>query len=57
MPMLDFVLPALLMIGGLWQSPIALVILALGSAYMGAKVVEFIPFTRRIIEQREAERG
>ncbi|MBG0827910.1 hypothetical protein HS041_09040 [Planomonospora sp. ID67723] len=57
MPMLDFILPVLVMIGGFWQSPITLVVLALGSAYMGVKAVEIIPFTRRIIEQREAERG
>ncbi|GIH74313.1 hypothetical protein [Planobispora longispora] len=57
MPMLDLILPIMVIIGGLWQSPIVLVVLALGSAYMGGKLMEVIPFTRRIIEQREAGRG
>ncbi|GIH89556.1 hypothetical protein ACFFMN_13830 [Planobispora siamensis] len=60
MPMLDFILPALVMIGGFWKTPVALVVIALGSAYLSGKAVEVIPFTRRIIERREAreaERG
>ncbi|WP_229803406.1 hypothetical protein [Planobispora rosea] len=52
--MLDLILPIMVIIGGLWQSPIALVVLALASAYLSGKLVEVIPFTRRIIEAREA---
>ncbi|GAT66540.1 hypothetical protein HS048_08635 [Planomonospora sp. ID91781] len=55
MAVLDFLLPALVMIAGFWQSPVFLVALALGAGYLGAKAVEVIPFTRRIIERREAE--
>ncbi|GAA0923406.1 hypothetical protein [Nonomuraea longicatena] len=37
-------------------SPVALVILGLAGASLGAKAAETIPFTRRIIERRAAQR-
>jgi hypothetical protein len=37
-------------------SPIALVMLGLAGALLGAKAAETIPFTRRIIERRAAQR-
>ncbi|MEV5413966.1 hypothetical protein AB0K60_34685 [Thermopolyspora sp. NPDC052614] len=37
-----------------WNSPIPMVILAVISAYVGWVSVEYIPFTRRILERREA---
>ncbi|MFC4057886.1 hypothetical protein ACFOWE_06250 [Planomonospora corallina] len=57
MTMLDVLLPVLTMANGFWQSPFFLVLLALAAGLMGAKAVERIPFTRRIIERREAENG
>ncbi|GAA3136126.1 hypothetical protein GCM10010466_28640 [Planomonospora alba] len=57
MTMLDVLLPTMMMANGFWQSPFFLVLLALVAGYLGAKAVERIPFTRRIIERREAEQG
>lgn len=57
MPLLGPVLNVFAMMNGFWESPWVLLILALGAAYLGGKAVEFIPFTRRIIERREAGRG
>ena len=51
--MLDTILHAFVTMNGLATSPVMLVVLALLGAYLGAKVVEIIPFTRRIIERRE----
>ncbi|MEU1881958.1 hypothetical protein ABZ470_32055 [Streptosporangium sp. NPDC020072] len=57
MPLLGSFLNAFVIMNGFWQSPVLLVIVALGAAYLGAKAVEYIPFTRRIIERRQASRG
>lgn len=38
---------------GFWHSPIPVLILALVSAYVGWVSVEYIPFTRRVLERRE----
>ncbi|MFF5210787.1 hypothetical protein [Streptosporangium sp. NPDC000396] len=57
MPLLDPVLNAFVIMNGFWESPWLLLIFAFGAAYLGAKAVERIPFTRRIIERREAGRG
>ncbi|GHE34086.1 hypothetical protein GCM10017673_41260 [Streptosporangium violaceochromogenes] len=57
MPFLGPVLTVFAMMNGFWESPWVLLILALGAAYLGGKAMEFIPFTRRIIERREAGRG
>ncbi|MFI6596414.1 hypothetical protein ACIBHX_09200 [Nonomuraea sp. NPDC050536] len=53
--MLDLILRAFLTVNGLAMQPVMLVVLALLGAFMGAKAVEKIPFTRRIIERREAQ--
>ncbi|MFF0307357.1 hypothetical protein ACFYSC_08010 [Streptosporangium sp. NPDC004379] len=53
MSLLAVVLNAFVIMSGLWQSPWLLLIVAVGAAYLGAKIVEIIPFTRRIIERRE----
>ncbi|WP_193318220.1 hypothetical protein [Nonomuraea phyllanthi] len=53
--MLDTLLHAFVTMNGFATSPVVLVILALIGAYLGGKVVEIIPFTRRIIERREAQ--
>ncbi|MCA2224353.1 hypothetical protein [Nonomuraea aurantiaca] len=39
---------------GFATSPVMLVVLAFLGAYLGARVVEVIPFTRRILERRAA---
>ncbi|MFJ2030291.1 hypothetical protein [Streptosporangium sp. NPDC087985] len=57
MPLLDGTLNAFVIMSGFWESPWLLLIFAFGAAYLGAKAVEIIPFTRRIIERRDAERG
>lgn len=57
MPLLDAVLNVFVIMSGFWESPWLLLVFAFGAAYLGAKVMEIIPFTRRIIERREAERG
>jgi hypothetical protein len=57
MPMLDTALNAFVIMNGFWASPWLLIILAVGGAYLGNRAMEWIPFTRRIIERREAERG
>ncbi len=57
MPLLGPVLNTFVIMNGFWGSPWLLLVFALGAAYLGAKIVEIIPFTRRIIERREASRG
>ncbi|WP_165959754.1 hypothetical protein [Nonomuraea longispora] len=52
--MLDATLQALVTVNGLATSPFVLLVLAFIGAYLGTRVVEIIPFTRRIIERREA---
>ncbi|MBP2704774.1 hypothetical protein JOL79_13220 [Microbispora sp. RL4-1S] len=53
MPLLDLVVNSYALMHGLWASPVALLPIAGLAAYFGWRVVEFIPFTRRIIERRE----
>ncbi|MDP9846641.1 MULTISPECIES: hypothetical protein [Streptosporangium] len=57
MPLLDTALNAFVIMNGFWASPWLLIILAVGGAYLGGRAMEWIPFTRRIIERREADRG
>ncbi|GAA2993932.1 hypothetical protein [Streptosporangium longisporum] len=57
MPLLDHALYAFVIMHGLWGSPWMMIVIALGAAYLGGRAMELIPFTRRIIERREAERG
>ncbi|GAA3129187.1 hypothetical protein AB0K12_01690 [Nonomuraea sp. NPDC049419] len=52
---LDAFLQAFVALNGFSSSPIVLVVLALIGAYLGGRIVEVIPFTRRIIERREAQ--
>jgi hypothetical protein len=40
---------------GFWNGPIPMVAFAAVSSYAGWVIVEYIPFTRRILERREAE--
>ncbi|MER5619778.1 hypothetical protein [Streptosporangium sp. NPDC002544] len=56
MPLLDHALYSFVIMQDFWGSPWMMIIIALGAAYLGGRVVEWIPFTRRIIERREAER-
>ncbi|MEV1166823.1 hypothetical protein [Nonomuraea sp. NPDC049784] len=53
--MLDPILQAFVTVNGFATSPFILVVLAFIGAYLGSRVVEIIPFTRRIIERREAQ--
>ncbi|WP_214320774.1 hypothetical protein [Nonomuraea sediminis] len=53
--MLDLILHAFVTMNGFATHPVMLVVLALLGAFAGAKAVEKIPFTRRIIERREAQ--
>lgn len=55
MALLDSALYAFVTMNGFATSPIVLVVLAFIGAYLGGRVVEVIPFTRRIIERREAQ--
>ncbi|AQZ66783.1 unnamed protein product [[Actinomadura] parvosata subsp. kistnae] len=52
---LDAILQAFVTLNGLATSPIVLLVLAFIGAYLGSRVVEVIPYTRRIIERREAQ--
>ncbi|MFD1931475.1 MULTISPECIES: hypothetical protein [Nonomuraea] len=53
--MLESILHVFVAVNGFSTSPVVLVVLAFVGAYFGAKLVEVIPFTRRIIERREAQ--
>ncbi|WP_169729420.1 hypothetical protein [Thermoactinospora rubra] len=53
--MLDQILHAFVTVSALSSHPIILVILGFVGAYLGGKLVEIIPATRRIIERREAQ--
>lgn len=55
MPMLETILQVFVTVNGFSTSPIVLLVLAFVGAYLGAKLVEVIPYTRRIIERREAQ--
>ncbi|MER6578012.1 hypothetical protein AB0C33_00770 [Nonomuraea sp. NPDC048881] len=52
--MLDATLHAFVTMNGFSTSPFVLLVLAFIGAYLGSRVVELIPYTRRIIERREA---
>ncbi|MEU6716233.1 hypothetical protein ABZ897_32615 [Nonomuraea sp. NPDC046802] len=52
--MLDSILQAFVTLNGFATNPVILLVLAFIGAYLGSRVVEVIPFTRRIIERREA---
>ncbi|MER6943477.1 hypothetical protein ABZ297_33945 [Nonomuraea sp. NPDC005983] len=52
MALLDPALHAFVTLNGIATSPFMLVVLAFIGAYLGARAVEFIPFTRRILERR-----
>ncbi|MCK2221405.1 hypothetical protein MF672_047520 [Actinomadura sp. ATCC 31491] len=52
--MLDTMLQAFITLNGMATSPFVLLVLAFIGAYLGMRVVEVVPFTRRIIERREA---
>ncbi|MEV4114509.1 hypothetical protein [Nonomuraea sp. NPDC049695] len=53
--MLEAILRAFVTMNGFATSPVVLLVLAFIGAYLGSRVVEIIPFTRRIIERREAQ--
>ncbi|WP_433499710.1 hypothetical protein ACQP1K_05145 [Sphaerimonospora sp. CA-214678] len=53
MPLLDVVANSLILMNELGSSPIVLIFVAIAAGYFGWRVVEFIPFTRRIIERRD----
>ncbi|NRQ37948.1 hypothetical protein HII36_39880 [Nonomuraea sp. NN258] len=53
--MLDAILQVFVTVNGFATSPFVLLVLAFIGAYLGSRVVEVIPFTRRIIERREAQ--
>ncbi|MFC4115684.1 hypothetical protein [Nonomuraea zeae] len=55
MAMLDAVLQVFVTMNGFATSPFVLLVLAFIGAYLGSRAVEVIPFTRRIIERREAQ--
>ncbi|MDA0636009.1 hypothetical protein ACQEUU_08020 [Nonomuraea sp. CA-218870] len=55
MTLLDASLHALLAVNGFATSPFLLIALAFIGAYLGGRAMELIPFTRRIIERREAQ--
>ncbi|QYC38614.1 hypothetical protein Nocox_04935 [Nonomuraea coxensis DSM 45129] len=47
-------LQAFVTLNGVATSPFVLLVFAFVGAYLGMRVVEIVPFTRRIIERREA---
>ncbi|MGW4796273.1 hypothetical protein ACWEPC_28015 [Nonomuraea sp. NPDC004297] len=51
----DAFLQAFVTMNGVATNPFVLLVLALVGAYLGSRVVEVIPFTRRIIERRAAQ--
>ncbi|MCF6473936.1 hypothetical protein FAF44_36970 [Nonomuraea sp. MG754425] len=51
----DALLQAFVTMNGVATNPFVLLVLALVGAYLGSRVVEVIPFTRRIIERRAAQ--
>ena len=53
---LDMIMSSFALMDGVWHSPLALLPIAALAAYFGWRIVEFIPFTRRIIERREEGR-
>ncbi|WP_113705000.1 hypothetical protein [Nonomuraea lactucae] len=55
MALLDSILYVFVTVHGFATSPFVLVALAFAGAYLGVRAVELIPYTRRIIERREAQ--
>ncbi|MFG1941825.1 hypothetical protein [Nonomuraea sp. NPDC048826] len=55
MTLFDASLHAFLAVNGFGTSPFVLILLAFIGAYLGGRVMELIPYTRRIIERREAQ--
>jgi hypothetical protein len=53
--MLDSVLHTFVTMNSLSSNPAVLIVMAFAGAYFGSRIVEVIPFTRRIIERREAQ--
>ncbi|MBE1590097.1 hypothetical protein ACFPOI_03635 [Nonomuraea angiospora] len=53
--MLELILQVFVTMNGVAASPFVLLVLAVIGAYLGSRVVEIIPITRRIIERREAQ--
>ncbi|MFI6476661.1 hypothetical protein ACIBH1_01940 [Nonomuraea sp. NPDC050663] len=53
--MLDVTLHAFVTVMGISTSPFVLIALAFVGAFLGSKLVEVIPATKRIIERREAQ--
>lgn len=53
MPLLDALANSLILMNQLGNNPVVLLIVAIVAGYFGWRIVEFIPFTRRIIERRE----
>jgi hypothetical protein len=54
MALIDPVLHTLVIMNGYTNSPYAMILVAFLAAYLGGLAMERIPFTRRIIERREA---
>ncbi|RBQ16561.1 hypothetical protein DP939_30085 [Spongiactinospora rosea] len=54
MAWIDPVMHAFVVMNGFSTTPYGLIILAFFAAYLGGLAMERIPFTRRIIERREA---
>lgn len=54
MPLIDALANSLILMNQLGSNPIVLLLVAIVAGYFGWRVVEFIPFTRRIIERRES---
>jgi uncharacterized membrane protein YfcA len=53
--LLDLILRAFVTMNDVATSPFVLLALAFIGAYLGSRIVELIPYTRRIIERREAQ--
>ncbi|MFG2077333.1 hypothetical protein SAMN05421874_1066 [Nonomuraea maritima] len=52
---LDAILQAFVTMNSLATSPFVLLVVAFIGSYLGIRAVEVIPFTRRIIERRDAQ--
>ncbi|GAA5043231.1 hypothetical protein HNP84_004387 [Thermocatellispora tengchongensis] len=54
MALYDPILQSFMLVTGFADSPFVIIALAVFGAYLGKVAVEKIPYTRRIIERREA---
>lgn len=52
---LDAILQAFVTVNSLAASPYVLLVLGFVGSYLGIRAVEVIPYTRRIIERRDAQ--